>query len=115
MAYLSRSDAHHDLADLFTETIYKKDHLIKAAFDSGLPIEPEKSFNEESALASVIISISNPNGTNYENIIINNQVTDLQKALSAVPDCNKLTKSDRKESLFRIGLENETFFNYGVV
>ena len=33
LAYLTRSDAHHDLGDLFKDTMYKKEQMVKDAYD----------------------------------------------------------------------------------
>lgn len=114
LAYLSRSDAHHDLGELFKDTMYKKDENVKKAFDSGLPVPATVAFHEGDAFASVVISATNSTG-NTINIHTghNKQEEYLQEALNQVPDC---TKSDTGTfSTFAIGVGGDTIFKYRVV
>ena len=99
LAYLARSDAHHDLGDLFKESMYK-DKTIQESFDSGLPVKSQYSFHEGEAFAAVILS-STVDGTN---IAINGSETELQKALNSVPDCT--SENIGKFSMFDVGVQN---------
>jgi len=99
LAYLARSDAHHDLGDLFKESMYR-DKKIQESFDSGLPVKSQYSFHEGQAFAAVILS-STVDGTN---IAINGSETELQKALISVPDCT--AENTGKFSMFDIGVQN---------
>jgi hypothetical protein len=37
LANLARGDAHHDLSEVFTTTIYNQTPSLKSAFDNGMP------------------------------------------------------------------------------
>lgn len=114
LAYLARSDAHHDLGDLFKESMYK-DKKIQESFDAGLPVKSQYSFHEGQAFAAVILSST----VDGRNITINGSETELQKALISVPDCT--AENTGKFSMFDIGVQNvETkestpIFKYKVV
>ena len=114
LAYLSRSDAHHDLGELFKDTMYKKDENVKNAFDSGLPVPATVAFHEGDAFASVVISATNFTGNTINIHTGNNKQEDyLQEALNQVPDC---TKGDTDAfSTFAIGVGGDTIFKYRVV
>ena len=114
LAYLSRSDAHHDLGELFKDTMYKKDENVKNAFDSGLPVPATVAFHEGDAFASVVISATNFTGNTINIHTGNNKQEDyLQEALNQVPDC---TKDDTGAfSTFAIGVGGDTIFKYRVV
>lgn len=114
LAYLSRSDAHHDLGELFKDTMYKKDEKVKIAFDSGLPVPATVAFHEGDAFASVVISATNSTGNTINIHTGNNKQEDyLQEALNQVPDC---TKNDTGAfSTFAIGVGGDTIFKYRVV
>ena len=114
LAYLSRSDAHHDLGELFKDTMYKKDEKVRKAFDSGLPVPATVAFHEGDAFASVVISATNSAGNTINIHTGNNKQEDyLQEALNQVPDC---TKGDTGAfSTFAIGVGGDTIFKYRVV
>ena len=114
LAYLSRSDAHHDLGDLFKDSMYKKESRVAAAFDSGLPVSATVSFHEGDAFASVVISATNPQGATINIHTGDNKQEDyLQEALNQVPDC---TASDTGAfSTFAIGIGGDYIFKYRVV
>jgi len=114
LAYLSRSDAHHDLGDLFKDTMYKKDPKISTAFDSGLPVAATVAFHEGDALASVIISATNSNGATINIHTGNNKQEEyLLEALNQVPDCTAAPNA--AFSTFAIGVGGDTIFKYRVV
>lgn len=100
LAYLARSDAHHDLGDLFKESMYDKDKSIKKSFDSGLPVEALHSFHEGAAFSSVILNST----VDGNSIAINGSETALQQALINVPDCT--AENTGKFSMFDIGVQN---------
>jgi hypothetical protein len=114
LAYLSRSDAHHDLGELFKDTMYKKDQNVKTAFDSGLPVPATVAFHEGDAFASVVISATNSTGNTINIHTGNNKQEDyLQEALNQVPDCT--TSDTGAFSTFAIGVGGDTIFKYRVV
>jgi hypothetical protein len=114
LAYLSRSDAHHDLGEIFKDTMYKTNENVKKAFDSGLPVPATFAFHEGNAFASVVISATNYKGNTINIHTGNNKQEEyLQEALNQVPDC---TKSDNGAfSTFAIGVEGNPIFKYRVV
>lgn len=111
IAFLTRSDAHHDLGELFKDSTYKTDIKVRNAFDSALPVPASTSFHEGVALASSIISATSVDGTN---IPVNGLEDSLKASLDAVPDC---TSGDNigAYSLFNVGTNGKTFFKYKVV
>lgn len=114
LAYLSRSDAHHDLGDLFKDTMYKKDAKVSTAFDSALPVPATFAFHEGDAFASVVISATDSTGNTINIHTGNNKQEDyLQEALNKVPDCTVRYNDDF--STFVIGVGGETIFKYRVV
>ena len=56
VAKLSRSDAHHDLKDVFKDNIYKTEQSVRTAFDSGIPVPATSAYHEGEAFAAVILS-----------------------------------------------------------
>jgi hypothetical protein len=114
LAYLTRSDAHHDLGELFKDTMYKKEENIRKAYDSGIPVKAEVAFHEGDALASVIISATDANGATINIHTGNNQQEEyLKEALEHVPDCTQAPTP--AYSSFAIGVGGETIFKYRVV
>lgn len=115
LAYLSRSDAHHDLGDLFKDTMYKKDAKISRAFDSALPSQATVAFHEGDALASVVISATNFSGSTINIHTGNNKQEEyLLEALNEVPDCTNNAKNENF-STFAVGVGGDTIFKYRVV
>jgi len=108
LAYLSRSDAHHDLKDLFKDSLYKSNTKISNAFNSGIPVPAVISYHEGEAFASIILSVDNEGN----NLIINGEESKLQKALTEVPDCT--TEYTGKYSIFEVGIQNLPIFKYKV-
>ncbi len=114
LAYLTRSDAHHDLGDLFKDTMYKKDIKVKNAYDKGIPADATVAFHEGDALASVVISATDANGQTINIHTGNNQQEEyLKEALEHVPDCTQAPTP--AYSSFAIGVGGETIFKYRVV
>lgn len=114
LAYLSRSDAHHDLGDLFKDSMYKKDSKVATAFDSGLPVSATVAFHEGDAFASVVISATNPSGSTINIHTGDNKQEDyLQEALNQVPDCT--ARDTGTFSTFAIGIGGDYIFKYRVV
>ena len=114
LAYLSRSDAHHDLGDLFKDKMYKDQPNVSRAFDTALPVPATVSFHEGDALASVVISATNSNGATINIHTGNNKQEDyLKEALNQVPDCTR--EYNPNFSTFAIGVGGDTIFKYRVV
>jgi hypothetical protein len=114
LAYLSRSDAHHDLGDLFKDSVYKKESRVAAAFDSALPVPATVAFHEGDAFASVVISATNPSGSTINIHTGDNKQEDyLQEALNQVPDCT--ARDTGAFSTFAIGIGGDYIFKYRVV
>ncbi len=120
LAYLTRSDAHHDLGKEITDTMYKKNtNNFKIAYNAGMPkvgeqvVEAEHAFHEGNAFASVVISATDANGNTINIHTGNNHPEDyLKEALVAAPDCTNNTEN--KYSTFAIGVGGETYFKYRV-
>ena len=108
LASLTRSDAHHDLKQVFNETAYKEIG-IKRAFDSGIPKPAVVSFHEGEAFAAVVRSASDSQGTSID---INGNEDKLLEALLAVPNC---TDSYTGYSVFNVGVPEMNLFKYKVV
>ena len=108
-ASLARSDAHHDLSEVFTAATYS--NHIKTAFDSGLPIadggSPE-DLHEVGSLSSVILSVG---GNAYSRT---NAKERLDAILDSVPDC---TKASVSPAVFEIGIPGPAIplFQYEVL
>jgi hypothetical protein len=114
LAYLTRSDAHHDLGDLFKDSMYKKDDKVRNAYNAGIPADATVAFHEGDALASVIISATDANGATINIHTGNNHQEEyLQEALDKVPDCTQ--EQTQAYSSFAIGIGGETIFKYRVV
>jgi hypothetical protein len=114
LAYLSRSDAHHDLGDLFKDTMYKKEANVANAFDSALPVRATVAFHEGDALASVIISATNSSGSTINIHTGNNKQEEyLLESLNQVPDCTAAPSA--AFSTFTVGVGGDTIFKYRVV
>jgi hypothetical protein len=114
LAYLTRSDAHHDLGDLFKDSMYKKDDKVRDAYNAGIPTVATVAFHEGDALASVIISATDANGATINIHTGNNHQEEyLQEALDKVPDCTQ--EQTQAYSSFAIGIGGETIFKYRVV
>lgn len=114
LAYLSRSDAHHDLGELFKDTMYKKEDKVRIAFDSGLPVPAIVAFHEGDAFASVVISATDSTGNTINIHTGNNKQEDyLQEALNQVPDCT--ARDTGTFSTFAIGVGGDIIFKYRVV
>ena len=114
LAYLSRSDAHHDLGDLFKDSMYKKESRVATAFDSALPVPATVAFHEGNAFASVVISATNPSGSTINIHTGDNKQEDyLQEALNQVPDCT--ARDTGVFSTFAIGIGGDYIFKYRVV
>jgi hypothetical protein len=114
LAYLTRSDAHHDLGDLFKDSMYKKDDKVRDAYNAGIPAAATVAFHEGDALASVIISAIDANGATINIHTGNNHQEEyLQEALDKVPDCTQ--QQTQAYSSFAIGIGGETIFKYRVV
>ena len=115
LAYLSRSDAHHDLGELFKDSMYAntKNLNVKTAFDSALPVPATLTFHEANALASVIISATNASRTINLHTGNNKQEEYLLEALNEIPDCT--TEDKGVFSTFEIGVGGETIFKYRAI
>ena len=120
LAYLTRSDAHHDLGKEITDTMYKKNtNKFKDAYNAGMPlvngspVEADVAFHEGNAFASVVVSATDANGNTINIHTGNNHPEDyLKEALVAAPDCTNNTEN--KYSTFAIGVGGETYFKYRV-
>ena len=99
-ASFARSDAHHDLSDVFPATTYS--NQIKTAFDSGLPIAagmvPE-DLHEVGSLSSVILSAD---GNTYPGPPKDR----LDAILDSVPDCT--SNASVAPVVFEIGIPVNT-------
>ena len=109
VAKLSRSDAHHDLKDVFKDSIYKTEQYVRAAFDSGIPVPATTSYHEGEAFAAVMLSADTEGNT----IIINGREEELDRALDSVPDCT--SEYNGRYSVFDIGVSGMPLFKYKVV
>lgn len=109
LAKLSRSDAHHDLKEVFKDSMYKNDDFVRKAFDSGIPVPATVSYHEGEALAAVILSVNNDGNT----ILINGNDEKLYEALNSVPDCT--AGYNGRYSLFDIGVTGTPIFKYKTV
>jgi hypothetical protein len=108
VAKLTRSDAHHDLKDVFKDTIYKTEQSVRAAFDSGIPVPATTAYHEGEAFAAVIINVN----TEGNNIVINGEEA-LDRALDTVPDCTN--EYNGRYSVFDVGVTGMPIFKYKVV
>jgi len=113
LAFLARSDAHHDLKKEFTNEMYKNVPFIRNAFNSGIPVPATEIYHETGALAASILvadeepinSSTGSHGPEYA----------LMKALKNVKDCTNDTIISNEQSKFTIGIGETTMFNYQVV
>lgn len=112
LAYLARSDAHHDLKDEFKDMLYKANENIRDAFNSGIPKKATKIYHEAEALAASIIRAVDPGGES-ESIEIKGDETKLKYALAAVPDCTN--NASAGFHIFDVGFNNNPIFKYRVV
>ena len=108
VAKLSRSDAHHDLKDVFKDTIYRTEQSVRTAFDSGIPVPATSAYHEGEAFAAVILSAD----TEGNNIVINGEEA-LDRALDSVPDCT--SEYNGRYSVFDVGVTGMPLFKYKVV
>lgn len=108
VAKLSRSDAHHDLKDVFKDNIYKTEQSVRTAFDSGIPVPATSAYHEGEAFAAVILSAD----TEGNNIVINGEEA-LDRALDSVPDCT--SEYNGRYSVFDVGVTGMPLFKYKVV
>ena len=108
VAKLTRSDAHHDLKDVFKDTIYRTEQSVRTAFDSGIPVPATTSYHEGQAFAAVILNVS----TEGNNIVINGE-EELDRALDSVPDCT--SEYNGRYSVFDVGVTGMPLFKYKVV
>jgi len=108
LAKLSRTDAHHDLKEVFKNSMYTDDQKVRAAFDSGIPYPASEAYHEDEAFAAVMISAD----TNGNTILINGP-RNLSEALNSVPDCT--AEYNPNFSLFDIGVLGSSIFKYKVV
>ena len=109
VAKLTRSDAHHDLKDVFKDTIYKTEQSVRTAFDSGIPVPATSAYHEGQAFAAVMISAT----TEGNNIEINGREEELDRALDSVPDCT--SEYNGRYSVFDVGVTGMPLFKYKVV
>ena len=109
VAKLTRSDAHHDLKDVFKDTIYKTEQSVRAAFDSGIPVPATSAYHEGEAFAAVILSADTEGNT----IVIKGTEEELDKALDSVPDCT--AEYNGRYSVFDVGVTGMPLFKYKVV
>jgi hypothetical protein len=56
LSYLARSDAHHDLKDVFSNNEYSSNTKLRDAFDGALPVGASQFYNEDAALKSVFVN-----------------------------------------------------------
>jgi hypothetical protein len=109
LARLTRSDAHHDLKKVFSDTSYQNKN-IRTAFDSGIPKPASEYYHEDEAFASILISAKDSNSNVIE---INGKKDNLPSALSNVPDCTN--SKDVIPSTFTVGMPGTPFFDFNVV
>ena len=107
LAKLSRTDAHHDLKEVFKNSMYTDDQKVRAAFDSGIPYPASEAYHEDEAFAAVMISAD----TNGNTILINGP-RNLSEALNSVPDCT--AEYNPNFSLFDIGVAGTSYYG-GVI
>ena len=112
LAYLARSDAHHDLKNEFKNTMYDKNPNLKKTFNSGIPKPATTIYHEATALAASIVRAGPIGGLT--------DVTDehtLKIALAAVPDCTgeKNPVNFDSFSIFETGFNTTKLFEYKVV
>ena len=112
LAYLARSDAHHDLKKEFTYAMYDDNPKIKAAFDSGIPEPATKVYHESGALAASIISANGLIGAN--NFVDSIDGKNLKNVLDNVPDRTSDT-STATYATFNTGFPGTPIFTYRVV
>jgi hypothetical protein len=79
LAYLARSDAHHDLKEEFKDKMYNINTSMRETFNSGLPIPATYIYHEADALAASIIRVGGVEVTDGENL--------KQLLYEKVPDC----------------------------
>ena len=110
LAYLARSDAHHDLKNEFKNTMYDKNENLRKTFNSGIPQPATTVYHEASALAASIVRAGPIGGLTP----VTNEDT-LKKALAAVPDCTKVFLGPDTYSIFETGFNTTKLFKYKVV
>lgn len=108
LAYLARSDAHHDLGEEFKRALYESNSNIKTAFDSGLPAPATNAYHEGEAFASVIITANDV------------QIQTAQKPEELLKDqlsnvANVTNTPETTNSIFTVGVEGQPIFTYNVV
>jgi len=101
LALLARSDAQHDLSILNNSF---KDPIKLNAFNRALPVSAQSYYSESESLASIMTGLANTSGSDKE------QKMNIE--LYNVP--NKTSETTQPDSIFTIGYNNVTLFNYGV-
>ena len=114
LAFLARSDAHHDLNKEFSDAQYNKDEFLREAFDMGIPEKATKIYHETGALAASIMSVDDV-PINSSGNDIHKAEKDLKTALNnKVPDCTAALYTG-PPCIFKIGIVDTDMFKYKVV